>query len=33
MTGLFSAGTYFDLNRMPELFCGLDREPGDSSVP
>ena len=33
MTGLFSAGTYFDLNRMPELFCGFDQEPGESPVP
>ncbi len=31
--GLFAAGTYFDLNRMPELFCGFDREPGEAPVP
>ena len=33
LTGLFAAGTYFDLNRMPELFCGFDREPGEGPVP
>jgi glycogen debranching enzyme len=31
--GLFAAGTYLDLNRMPELFCGFDREPGEGPVP
>jgi glycogen debranching enzyme len=31
--GLFEAGTYFDLNRMPELFCGFDREPGEGPTP
>lgn len=32
-SGLFYAGTYFDLNRMPELFCGFDRESGEGPVP
>ena len=32
LAGLFAAGTYFDLNRMPELFCGFDREPGEGPV-
>lgn len=31
--GLFAAATYFDLNRVPELFCGFDREPGEGPVP
>jgi glycogen debranching enzyme len=31
--GLFAAGTYLDLNRMPELFCGFDRGPGEGPVP
>jgi glycogen debranching enzyme len=29
LTGMFEAGTYFDLHRMPELFCGFDREAGE----
>ncbi len=33
LAGLFAAGTYFDLNRMPELFCGFGREPGEGPVP
>jgi glycogen debranching enzyme len=33
LAGLFSAATYFDLNRMPELFCGFNREPGEGPVP
>jgi glycogen debranching enzyme len=33
LAGLFRAGAYFDLNRMPELFCGFDREPGEGPVP
>lgn len=28
MTGLFDASIYMDLNRLPELFCGFDRQPG-----
>jgi glycogen debranching enzyme len=33
LTGLFEAGTYFDLNRLPELFCGFDRDPGEGPTP
>ncbi len=33
LAGMFAAGTYFDLSRMPELFCGFDREPGEGPVP
>jgi glycogen debranching enzyme len=28
LTGLFEASTYMDLNRLPELFCGFPRYPG-----
>lgn len=31
-TGLFEAGTFFDLNRMPELFCGFARESAAAPV-
>jgi glycogen debranching enzyme len=31
-TGLFEAGLYFDLHRMPELFCGFPQEPGEGPV-
>jgi glycogen debranching enzyme len=31
-TGLFEAGSYFDLHRMPELFCGFAQEPGEGPV-
>src|SRR5262249_9924911 len=31
-TGLFGAGLYFDLHRMPELFCGFLRTPGEGPV-
>ncbi len=31
-TGLFEAGMYFELQRMPELFCGFAREPGGGPV-
>lgn len=31
-TGLFEAGMCFDLYRMPELFCGFSREPGEDPV-
>ncbi len=31
--GMFAAGLDFDLHRMPELFCGFAREPGESPVP
>jgi glycogen debranching enzyme len=32
-TGLFEAGLYFDLHRMPELFCGFPRSPGEGPTP
>jgi glycogen debranching enzyme len=28
-TGMFNAGRYFDLHRMPELFCGFPEAPGE----
>jgi glycogen debranching enzyme len=31
-TGLFEAGLYFDLHRMPELFCGFAQQPGEGPV-
>ena len=31
-TGLFEAGRYFDLHRMPELFCGFPKDPGEGPV-
>jgi ActR/RegA family two-component response regulator len=30
--GMFEAAMYFDLHRMPELFCGFARDPGDGPV-
>ena len=33
LTGLFAAAKYFDLNRMTELFCGFEQEPGEGPVP
>ena len=33
LAALYEAGTAFDLNRMPELFCGFPREPGEGPVP
>jgi glycogen debranching enzyme len=30
--GLFDAAMYFDLHRMPELFCGFSRETGEGPV-
>jgi glycogen debranching enzyme len=30
--GMFDAAMYFDLHRMPELFCGFTRDPGDGPV-
>jgi glycogen debranching enzyme len=30
--GLFEAGLYFDLHRMPELFCGFAQNPGEGPV-
>lgn len=29
-TGLFDSSLFFDLHRLPELFCGFDRRPGES---
>jgi glycogen debranching enzyme len=31
-SGLFEASTYFDLHRMPELFCGFEQDPGEGPV-
>jgi glycogen debranching enzyme len=31
-SGLFHAGLYFDLHRMPELFCGFPRDRGEGPV-
>jgi glycogen debranching enzyme len=33
LAGLFEAGRYFDLNRMPELFCGFPRRAGVGPIP
>ena len=33
LAGLFEAGQYFDLNRMPELFCGFTRHSGIGPIP
>jgi glycogen debranching enzyme len=33
LAGLFEAGQYFDLNRMPELFCGFTRHGGIGPIP
>jgi glycogen debranching enzyme len=30
--GMFEAALYFDLHRMPELFCGFPRDPGEGPV-
>jgi glycogen debranching enzyme len=30
ITGLFEASIFFDLHRMPELFCGFPRRPGEA---
>jgi glycogen debranching enzyme len=32
MTGLFDASLFFELHRLPELFCGFARRPGESPV-
>jgi len=29
LTGMFDSSLFFDLNRMPELFCGFHRRPGE----
>jgi glycogen debranching enzyme len=31
-TGLYEAGLYFDLYRMPELFCGFSQHPGEGPI-
>ena len=31
-TGIFDAATYCDLHRIPELFCGFWREPGEGPI-
>ena len=33
LDGMFAAGANFDLNRMPELFRGFDREAGEGPIP
>jgi glycogen debranching enzyme len=33
LNGLFGASLYFDLHRMPELFCGFAPQPGEGPVP
>jgi glycogen debranching enzyme len=32
LTGMFEAGTHFDLMRMPELFCGFERQPREAPI-
>jgi glycogen debranching enzyme len=31
-TGLFDTATYVDLHRVPELFCGFSRDPGEGPI-
>ena len=31
-TGQFEAGMYFDLHRVPELFCGFQQDPGEGPI-
>jgi glycogen debranching enzyme len=31
-TGMFDAAMYFDLHRVPELFCGFSREEGEGPI-
>jgi glycogen debranching enzyme len=33
LMGLFEASLYLDMHRMPELFCGFARQPGEGPVP
>ena len=33
LRSLFEASQHFDLQRMPELFCGFERRPGEAPVP
>src|SRR5262249_37328035 len=32
LTGLFEASLHFDMQRMPELFCGFERQPDEGPV-
>jgi glycogen debranching enzyme len=32
LTGLFEASLFFELHRMPELFCGFSQQPGEGPV-
>jgi glycogen debranching enzyme len=32
LTGLFDASLYFELRRMPELFCGFPQQPGEGPI-
>lgn len=32
LKGLFDSATHFELNRLPELFCGFPRQPGEGPV-
>jgi glycogen debranching enzyme len=32
LTGLLDASLFFDLHRLPELFCGFDRRPGQGPI-
>jgi len=32
LTGLFDASLHFELRRMPELFCGFPKQPGEGPV-
>ncbi|HKA01067.1 MAG TPA: amylo-alpha-1,6-glucosidase, partial [Candidatus Solibacter sp.] len=32
LTGLFEASMHFDMQRMPELFCGFERQPNEGPV-
>jgi glycogen debranching enzyme len=32
LMGLFEASLYFELHRMPELFCGFPQQPGEGPV-
>ncbi|HEU5180534.1 MAG TPA: amylo-alpha-1,6-glucosidase [Candidatus Polarisedimenticolia bacterium] len=33
LTGLFDASIFFDIHRLPELFCGFPRRPGEAPTP
>jgi glycogen debranching enzyme len=32
LSGLFDASLYFELHRMPELFCGFPQQPGEGAI-